>query len=155
MRISDWSSACALPISVSPGVIGKTGVMQERGQVGAPPILRHPRFIGHHKAGQAPPCMLSSTTSCPPGPVLFRAGAYRDAKDGHAIASSEDGPVDRRRDGAVRRGIAAVVPSRYVVATGAGQVLPCNRSRLEGRRVGKGGVSTCRSPWAPVHIKKK
>src|SRR3546814_21199748 len=103
MRISDWSSACALPISVSPGVIGKTGVMQERGQVGAPPILRHPRFIGHHKAGQAPPCMLSSTTSCPPGPVLFRAGGYRDEKDGHAIASSEDGSVDCRREGAVRR----------------------------------------------------
>src|SRR3546814_13878601 len=30
-----------------------------------------------------------------------------------------------------------------------------SRPRSEARRVGKGGGSTCKSRWAPVHLKKK
>src|SRR3546814_12901882 len=31
----------------------------------------------------------------------------------------------------------------------------CRATRSEERRVGKGGVSTCRSRWSPCHYKKK
>src|SRR3546814_11785691 len=50
-----------------------------------------------------------------------------------------------------RRAAHPHVISRPIRATGAVR----GRTRSEGRRLGKGGVSTCRSRWSPSHYKKK
>src|SRR3546814_13201709 len=81
----------------------------------------------------------------PPGRQLSGDGRTAILQPGRIAALSRRGAGCDRHDRNARGGARA----------GGGALLPDGCDRSEERRVGKEGVSTCRSRWSPYHSKKK
>src|SRR3546814_11565667 len=144
MRISDWSSdVCSSDLPVEPleglAELGDRAAV-EPGRDDEAVTRLHQGEEGEDLRGVAGGAAGAAAAAFQVGEALLQR---RHRRVGEARVDEAEGLQVEQRGGVVD------------VVEHIGGVMEDRRLRSEARRVGKEGVSTCRSRWSPYHTKEK